>query len=81
MISGFIKVDKPVFSEVWSRIKNKVDAIESNWADGKKGARPIIIKWGYKDEATGEKIIIAVTRADDDGDEHWVDPSLLLNNS
>jgi len=78
MIPGFVKVDKERFSaEVWSRIKNKVDAMESNWAAAKKGDRPIIIKWGYKDESTGEKVILAITRANDEGDEHWVDPTLL----
>jgi hypothetical protein len=81
MIDGFVKVDKQAFSEVWSRIKNKVDAVESNWAEGKKGVRPIIIKWGYKDASSGEKIILAVTRADDDGDEHWVDETILAQRS
>ena len=77
MIPGFVKVDKREFSEVWSRIKSKVDAVESNWAEGKKGERPIVIKWGYKDEATGEKFILAVSRGEDDGDQHWVAPSVL----
>lgn len=77
MIPGFVKVDKREFGEVWSRIKGKVDAVESNWAEGKKGERPIVIKWGYKDEETGEQIILAVSRGDDDGDQHWVAPSLL----
>lgn len=55
MIEGFVEVDKREFSEVWSRIKSKVDAVESNWAEGKRGERPIVIMWGYKDEVTGEK--------------------------
>jgi hypothetical protein len=29
------------------------------------------------DEETGEQIILAVSRSDDDGDQHWVAPSLL----
>lgn len=79
MIDGFVKVDKPTFYEVWSSIKNKVDAVESNWAEGKKGVRPIVIKWGYKDEASGEKVILAVSRGDDDGDQHWIAPSLATS--
>jgi hypothetical protein len=78
MIPGFVKMDRARFcSEVWGAIKNKVDAVESNWAAAKHGQRPIIIKWGYKDEATGEKVIVAITRADDDGEEYWVEPSLV----
>ena len=78
MIPGFVKMDRALFSaEIWWKIKNKVDAVESNWTAAKHGERPIVIKWGYKDEATGEKIIVAITRADDDGDEYWVEPSLL----
>jgi hypothetical protein len=79
MIDGFVKVDKHTFCEVWSSIKNKVDAVESNWAEGKKGVRPIVIKWGYKDEASGEKVILAVSRGDDDGDQHWIAPSLATS--
>ncbi len=78
MIPGFTKLDKRRFSaEVWPLIKNRVDAIHSNWADVKNGARPLVIKWGYKDESSGEKIILAVSRSDDESDEHWVDPKLL----
>ena len=73
MIPGFIKIDRAQFcTEVWGKIKNKVDAIESNWAEAKNGERPIVINWGYKDEVTGDKIIVAITRADYNGDEYWV---------
>lgn len=78
MIPGFVKMDCARFcAEVWGTIKNKVDAVESNWAAAKHGERPIIIKWGYKDEVTGDKVIVAITRADDDGEEYWVEPSVL----
>ena len=76
MTHGFVKVDKCEFYKVWSHIKKKVDTVESNWADGKKGVRPIVIKWGYKDDATGEKVILAVSRGEDDGDQHWIAPAL-----
>lgn len=78
MMPGFVQVDRDTFYvDIWPRIKKEVDAVESNWADAKKGVRPIVIKWGYKDENTGEKIILAISRADDAGEEHWVVESLL----
>ena len=58
---GFVHVDRHTFyADIWPRIKKDVEAMESNWADAKKGVRPIVIKWGYKDENTGETIILAV---------------------
>ena len=74
MMPGFTKVDRRVIHlEMWPRIVEKVDAMESNWKAFKKGARPLIIKWGYKDEQTGETIILAISCGDDDiTDEHWV---------
>ena len=78
MMPGFVQVDRDTFyADIWPRIKKDVEAVESNWADAKKGARPIVIKWGHKDENTGEMIILAVTRADDAGEEHWVVESLI----
>lgn len=78
MMPGFVQVDRDTFYvDIWPRIKKEVEAVESNWADAKKGVRPIVIKWGYKDENTGKKIILAVTRADDAGEEHWVVESLI----
>ena len=77
MIDGFVKVDKREFGVVWAKIKNKVDAVESNWAEGKNGVRPIVIKWGYNDKKTGENVILAVSRGDEDGDQHWIDPAWL----
>lgn len=78
MMPGFVQVDRDTFYvDIWPRIKKEVEAVESNWADAKKGVRPIVIKWGYKDENTGEKIILAISRADDAREEHWVVESLL----
>lgn len=78
MMPGFVQVDCHTFYTVyWPQIKRDVEAVESNWADAKKGVRPIVIKWGYKDENTEEKIILAISRSDGAGDEHWVVESLI----
>lgn len=77
MKPDFIQVTTSQFCDVWTRIKNKVDAMESNLVEVKLGARPLIIEWGYKDETTGEKVILAVSQGDDDGDQYWVAPSCL----
>lgn len=78
MMPGFVQVDSHTFYTVyWPQIKRDVDAMESNWADAKKGVRPIVIKWGYKDENTQEKVILAISRSDGAGDEHWVIESLI----
>lgn len=80
MIPGFIEVDRHTFyGKIWLRICNEIEAVESNWAAAKKGERPIVIKWGYKDENTGEKIVVAVTHTDDINERHWVDKSLLAD--
>lgn len=71
MMPGFVQVDCHTFYTVyWPQIKSGVEAVESNWVDAKKGARPIVIKWGYKDENTGEKVILTISRSGDAGDEH-----------
>lgn len=78
MMPGFVQVDCHTFYTVyWPQFKRDVEAVESNWADAKKGVRPIVIKWGYKDENTEEKIILAISRSDGAGDEHWVVESLI----
>lgn len=78
MMPGFVEVDCHTFySKVWERIARDVDAVESNWAAAKKGERPILITWGYKNEETGEKVILAISHSDDEGDKHWVVESLL----
>ncbi len=64
MMPGFVEVDSITFYEdIWPKIKNDVEIIENNWDDAKKNDRSIIIKWGYKDDATGET--------------HWVVPTLI----
>ncbi|WP_454737176.1 hypothetical protein [Cupriavidus necator] len=79
MIPGFIEIDRQRFyGEVWPRIRSRLEALESNWEAARKGERPILIKWGYKD-AAGEKIVVAITRADDDWEQHWISPDLALN--
>ncbi|MDD2774325.1 MAG: hypothetical protein PHU06_00065 [Gallionella sp.] len=78
MMSGFVQVDCHIFYTVyWPQIKSDVEAMESNWEDAKKGVRPIVIKWGYKDENSEEKIILAISKSDGTGDEHWVVESLI----
>lgn len=78
MMPCFVQVDCHTFYTVfWPQIKMDVEAVECNWADVKKGVRPIVIKWGYKDENTEEKVILAISRSDGTGDEHWVVERLI----
>lgn len=78
MMPGFVEVDCHAFyTEVWPRIKKDADAMESNWEEGRKGVRPIVIKWGWKDKETGEKVIVAITVSDGTGDRHWVNDVVL----
>lgn len=77
MKPGFLQVSTPQFCDVWSRIKNQVDVMESNLAEVKLGARPLIIEWGYRDNATDQKIILAMSCSSNSDDEYWVDPSIL----
>jgi hypothetical protein len=77
MTTGFVEIDRHAFyGDVWPRIKNYVDAVESNWEAARKGERPILIKWGYKDKA-GDKVIVAISKADSGGERHWVDEGLM----
>ena len=83
---GFVQVDSHTFYMVyWPKIKRSVEAMESNWPFEKNGVRskvvlPIVVKWGYKDKDTNEKIILAISRfgnTEDSGDEYWVHESLI----
>lgn len=75
---GFVPVDRHTFYiDIWPRIKKDLEPIESNWADAKNGVRPIVIKWGYKDKITEEKVILAISRADNSSEEHWVVERLI----
>jgi hypothetical protein len=78
MMPGFVEVDYSTFYlKIWPRIKNDAYAVESNWSEGRKGVRPIIIKWGWKDSQTLEEVTIAISFSDVTGDKHWISPSLL----
>lgn len=80
MMHDFIQINHRTFyADIWPQIERQVDAIESNWEDAKKGIRPLIIKWGYKDKSTQEKIILAITQADEAGEKYWADKSLISN--
>ena len=77
MMPGFVEVDSDTFyADIWPKIKNDVEIIESNWDDDKKGVRTVMIKWGYKD-LIKEKIIVAICRLDATGETHWVVPTLI----
>ncbi len=77
MMPGFVKVDSFIFYEdVWPRIKDDVEVIETSLGDAKKGISTAIIKWGYKD-LIKEKIIVAIRRLDGTGETHWVVPTLI----
>ncbi len=77
MMPGFVEVDSAIFySDIWPRIKDDVEVIESNRDNTKKGVRTFIIKCGYKD-LIKVKIIVAIGRLDATGEKHWVVPTLI----
>lgn len=77
MIPGFVEVDSVTFySDIWPRIKDDVEIIESNRDNTKKGVRTVIIRWGYKDHAK-EKIILAISQLSGAREKHWVVPTLI----
>ncbi len=77
MIPGFVEVDSVTFySDIWPRIKDDVEIIESNRDNTKKGVRTVIVKWGYKDHIK-EKFILAISRLDATEEKHWVVPTLI----
>jgi len=84
MMPGFVEVDSVTFYvDIWPRIKNDVEIIESNRGNiesnrgnAKKGVRTVIIKWGYKDHAK-EKIILAISQLSGAREKHWVVPTLI----
>ncbi len=77
MILGFVEMDGDTFyGDIRPRIKDNVEILETIRDSAKKGARPVIIKWGYKDD-TKEKIILAISRLDDTEEKHWVVPTLI----
>ncbi len=77
MMPGFVEVDSATFyDDIWPRIKDDVEIIESKRDNTKKGDCTVIIKWGYKDHIK-EKIVVAIGRLDAKGEKHWVVPSLI----
>ncbi len=77
MMPGFVEVDSVTFYvDIWPRIKDDVEVIESNRDNTKKGVRTVIIKWGYKDHAK-EKIILAISQLSGAREKHWVVPTLI----
>ena len=58
MMPGFVRVDSATFyDDIWLRIKDDVEIIESKRDNTKKGDRRVIIKWGFKGHIK-EKIIV-----------------------
>jgi len=70
MMPGFVEVDSVTFYvDIWPRIKNDVEIIESNRGNAKKGIRTVIIKWGYKNHIK-EKIILAISQLSGAREKH-----------
>ncbi len=77
MMPGFVEVDSATFyDDIWPRIKDHVEILETIQDSAKKGVRTVIIKWGYKDHIK-EKIIVAISRLDATGEKYWVVPTLI----
>ncbi len=77
MMPGFVRVDSATFyDDIWLRIKDDVEIIESKRDNTKKGDRRVIIKWGFKGHIK-EKIIVAIGRLDTTGEKYWVAPTLI----
>jgi hypothetical protein len=77
MIPGFVEVDSITFYEdIWPRIKNDVEILETIRNSAKKGVRSDIIAWGYKDH-TKEKLTVAINLIDDTEEKYWVDSTLI----
>ena len=70
MMPGLVEVDSVTFYvDIWPRIKNDVEIIESNRGNAKKGIRTVIIKWGYKNHIK-EKIILAISQLSGAREKH-----------
>lgn len=81
MIDGFVKMERHAFYvDIWPRIKNTVDAVQSNLDVFKRGdTDTLLIHWGYKDAVTGEPVVLAITEnVRGSMDENWVAPHLLV---
>lgn len=80
---GFIEIDRHRFyGEIWPRIRQQAEAIESNWKAVhtaiNAGQQPpeLRIKWGYKIKETEEKVVLAITHAIPGRETHWIAPEL-----
>ncbi len=77
MILDFVEVDSDTFyGDIWPRIKDDVEILETIRDSAKKGVRSDIIVWGYKDH-TKEKIPVAISRLNDTEAKYWVVPTLI----
>jgi len=77
MILDFVEVDSDTFYvDIWPRIKDDVEILETIRDSAKKGVRSDIIVWGYKDH-TKEKITVAISRLNDTEAKYWVVPTLI----
>jgi hypothetical protein len=84
MLPGFIKIDRHRFyGNVWPRISKRAEAIKSNWKEVheclKANLPPpdLLIYWGYKDNETEQKVVLAISCAKPDTDEaHWIAPDI-----
>ncbi len=77
MMPGFVKVDSSTFyDDIWPRIKDDVEVIESNRDNTKKGVRTLIMELDYKDHIK-EKFILAISRLDGTEEKYWVVPTLI----
>ncbi len=77
MMTGFVRVDSATFyDDIWLRIKDHVEILETIRDGAKKGVRTLIIKWSYKDHIK-EKFILAISRLDGTGEKYWVVPTLI----
>ena len=66
MMPGFVQVDIDTFyADIWPRIKDDVEILETIRDSAKKGVRSDIIVWGYKDH-TKEKITVAISLLDEE---------------
>lgn len=84
MLPGFIRIDRHRFyGEIWPRISKYVKAIESNWKEFQKclkanqPAPDLVIRWGYIDIDTEQKVILACSCAKlNDDEEYWIAPEI-----
>ncbi len=79
MIPGFTLVDRRDFyGRHWPAIHSRVDALYSNWDRVAICLRygivppPLVIEWGYKDDATDTDVILAISQATGVHEEHRI---------